>query len=81
MVSYDTFSHTLFSSDLFEGFVPDNSVLESSDASYIIKNARPFHHHYMPSREMLSAGLARIRSRWPRIDLIAPQHGPSLPLR
>ena len=75
MVSYDTFSHTLFSSDLFGGFVPDSSVLESSDASYIIKNPRPFHQHYMPSREMLSAGLARIRSRWPWIDLIAPQHG------
>jgi diguanylate cyclase (GGDEF)-like protein len=29
----------------------------------------------MPSRELLSAGLARIRSRWPRIERIAPQHG------
>lgn len=75
MVSYDTFSHTLFSSDLFGGFAPDSSVLESSDASYIAKNARSFHEHDMLSREMLSAGLARIRSRWPRIDLIAPQHG------
>jgi two-component system cell cycle response regulator len=29
----------------------------------------------MPSRELLSAGLARVRSRWPRIERIAPQHG------
>lgn len=75
MVSFDTFSRTLFSSDLFGGFVPDSSVLESSDAAYIIENARPFHQHYMPSRELLSAGLARIRCRWPRIERIAPQHG------
>ena len=79
MVSYDTFSHTLFSSDLFGGFVPDSTVLESADAAYIIENARPFHQHYMPSRELLSAGLARVRSRWPRIDRIAPQHGHIIP--
>ncbi|MCT0207846.1 diguanylate cyclase [Synechococcus sp. CS-1332] len=75
MVSYDTFSRTLFSSDLFGGFVPDSNILESDDAAYIIENARPFHQHYMPSRELLSAGLARIRSRWPEISRIAPQHG------
>ncbi|MDM7953367.1 MAG: diguanylate cyclase [Cyanobium sp. CZS 25K] len=75
MVSYDTFSHTLFSSDLFGGFVPDNDVLESEDAAYILENARPFHQHYMPSRELLSAGLARVQSRWPEIERIAPQHG------
>ncbi len=75
MVSFDTASRTLFSSDLFGGFVPDSSVLESADAAYIIENARPFHQHYMPSRELLSAGLARIRSRWPLIERIAPQHG------
>ncbi|MEA5442871.1 diguanylate cyclase [Cyanobium gracile] len=75
MVSYDTSSHTLFSSDLFGGFVPDSGILESDDAAYILDNARPFHQHYMPSRELLSAGLARIRSRWPEIERIAPQHG------
>ena len=31
MVSYDTASATLFSSDLFGGFVPDNDVLVSED--------------------------------------------------
>jgi flavorubredoxin len=72
MVSHDSATGTLFSSDLFGGFVPDSDVLESDDAAYIIENARPFHQHYMPSRELLSAGLARIRSRWPRIERIAP---------
>jgi two-component system, cell cycle response regulator len=79
MVSFDSFSRTLFSSDLFGGFVPDSNVLESADAAYIIENARPFHQHYMPSRELLSAGLARVRSRWPRIERIAPQHGHIIP--
>ncbi len=79
MVSHDSATGTLFSSDLFGGFVPDSSVLESDDATYIIENARPFHQHYMPSRELLSAGLARIRSRWPRIERIGPQHGHIVP--
>lgn len=75
MVSFDTATATLFSSDLFGGFVPDNSRLVSDDVAYIIDNARPFHQHYMPSRELLDAGLTRIQHRWPRIARIAPQHG------
>jgi hypothetical protein len=65
--------------DLFGGFVPDSSVLESADAAYIIENAQPFHQPYMPSRELLNAGLARIRSRWPRIERIDPSTTTSLP--
>lgn len=75
MVSYDTGSRTLFSSDLFGGFVPESAVLRTSDAAYIIDHAKPFHQHYMPSRQLLSAGLARIERRWPDIETIAPQHG------
>ncbi len=75
MVSYDTRTRTLFSSDLFGGFVPDTGVLVSDDVDYIVESARPFHQHYMPSTELLTAGLTRIQQRWPRIDLIAPQHG------
>lgn len=74
-VSYDTATGTMFSSDLFGGFVPDNDVLASDDVAYIIENARPFHQHYMPSRELLSAGLTRVQQRWPSIERIAPQHG------
>lgn len=75
MVSYDTATHTLFSADLFGGFVPDNTVLESDDVEYILDAARPFHQHYMPSRELLTAGLTRIQQRWRDIERIAPQHG------
>ncbi len=79
MVSYDTGSGTLFSSDLFGGFVPDSNVLISHDLDYIVESARPFHQHYMPSRELLSAGLARVQRRWPGISQIAPQHGHIIP--
>lgn len=79
MVSYDTRSRTLFSSDLFGGFVPDASILVSDDIDYIIDSARPFHQHYMPSRDLLTAGLSRVERRWPDIRLIAPQHGHVIP--
>ncbi len=79
MVSYESRSHTLFSSDLFGGFVPDVSILVSDDVDYIIDSARPFHQHYMPSRDLLTAGLSRIERRWPDIRLIAPQHGHVIP--
>ncbi len=78
-VSYDPRTGTLFSSDLFGGFVPDSTVLESDDLAYIIEAARPFHQHYMPSTALLSAGLARIQLRWPDITRIAPQHGHVIP--
>jgi diguanylate cyclase (GGDEF)-like protein len=79
MVSYDTTSATLFSSDLFGGFVPDSAVLVCHDLETIIDAARPFHQHYMPSTELLTAGLTRIQHRWPRIEQIAPQHGHIVP--
>jgi two-component system cell cycle response regulator len=79
MVSYDTGTGTLFSSDLFGGFVPDSDVLVCDDLEYVIENAKPFHQHYMPSTELLSAGLSRIQHRWPDIQRIAPQHGHVIP--
>ncbi|MDD2858841.1 MAG: diguanylate cyclase, partial [Candidatus Nanopelagicales bacterium] len=79
MVSYDTATATLFSSDIFGGFVPDADVLESHDLDLIIESARPFHQHYMPSTELLTAGLTRIQHRWPHIARIAPQHGHIIP--
>jgi diguanylate cyclase (GGDEF)-like protein len=79
MVSYDTTSATLFSSDLFGGFVPDSDVLVCHDVDTIIDAARPFHQHYMPSTELLTAGLTRIQRRWPHIAQIAPQHGHIVP--
>ena len=79
MVSFDTRSRILFSSDLFGGFVPDTTVLVSDNLGYIIAAARPFHQHYMPSTELLTAGLSRIQKRWPGIRQIAPQHGHVIP--
>ena len=35
------------------------------DLDYIVETARPFHQHYMPCTELLSAGLTRIQQRWP----------------
>lgn len=74
-VTYDPATKILFSSDLFGGFVPDESILIGTDLDYIINAAKPFHQHYMPSKALLSAGLARIQRRWPDIAMIAPQHG------
>ncbi len=79
LVSFDSATATLFSSDLFGGFVPDASVLISDDVDYIIEQARPFHQHYMPSNNLLRAGLNRIQQRWPGIERIAPQHGHLIP--
>ena len=78
-MSYDTGTRTLFSSDIFGGFVPDSDILVADDIDYVLANARPFHQHYMPSTPLLQAGLARVRQRWPEIDLIAPQHGHLIP--
>jgi flavorubredoxin len=78
-MSYDTGTRTLFSSDIFGGFVPDSDVLVADDIDYVLTNARPFHQHYMPSTPLLQAGLARVRNRWPEIDLVAPQHGHLIP--
>jgi len=74
-MSYDTGTRTLFSSDIFGGFVPDSDVLVADDIDYVLTNARPFHQHYMPSTPLLQAGMARVRIRWPEIDLVAPLHG------
>ena len=78
-MSYDVATGTLFSSDLFGGFVPDSDVLVADDLDYVLDNARPFHQHYMPSSSLLRAGLARVQHRWPGIRTIAPQHGHVIP--
>ncbi len=79
LVSYETGTQTLFSADIFGGFVTDPSQLMASDPEAHQDAIRPFHQHYMPSRELLAAGLARIRRRWPQIEIIAPQHGYVVP--
>jgi diguanylate cyclase (GGDEF)-like protein len=77
MCSYDELSGVLFSSDLFGGFT-NGAELIAKDASYF-ESMRPFHEHYMPSREILAAGLGRITRAFGPIALIAPQHGCIIP--
>jgi two-component system cell cycle response regulator len=77
MCSYEPSTRVLFSSDLFGGFT-DGSSLIATDSTHF-DAIRSFHEHYMPSREILAAGLARIRRAFPDIDLIAPQHGCVIP--
>lgn len=76
MCSYETSSRVLFSSDLFGGFT-DGASLYANDSYF--EAIRSFHEHYMPSREILNAGLVRIRRAFPDIALIAPQHGCVVP--
>ncbi|MBF0588187.1 MAG: hypothetical protein HQL53_03585 [Magnetococcales bacterium] len=73
--TYDSESRTLFSSDLFGGFT-ENWTLVAKDADYF-EAMRPFHEHYMPSREVLLNGLLKLEKL--EIGMIAPQHGSIIP--
>lgn len=73
--TFDAQTGTLFSSDLFGGFT-EHWRLVAEDLSYF-EEIRPFHEHYMPSREILASGM-RTLERLP-ITLIAPQHGELIP--
>lgn len=69
--TFDEQTGVLLSSDIFGGFTEEWSLV-ARDESYF-EALRPFHEHYMPSREVLVSGLARIEQL--PIELIAPQHG------
>jgi len=73
--TYDATSETLFSSDLFGGFTLDPSLFASSIDYF--DAIRAFHEHYMPSREILTHALEKLR-RLP-MKRIAPQHGQVIP--
>ncbi len=73
--TYDEQTGTLFSSDLFGGFTEGFS-LYARDESYF-EALRPFHEHYMPSREILDYALTRLQEV--PIRRIAPQHGSIIP--
>ena len=74
-VTFDEMTGTLFSSDLFGGFT-EEWTLFATDVSYF-ESMRPFHEHYMPSREILTHGLEAIEQL--PVRLIAPQHGELIP--
>ena len=73
--TFDPRSQALFSSDLFGGLTPEFSLV-AQDERYF-EAMRPFHEHYMPSRDILGYALRAIE-RHP-IRLIAPQHGSMIP--
>jgi diguanylate cyclase (GGDEF)-like protein len=78
-VTYEPRSASLFSSDLFGGFNRAHRLW--ADAEDDFEDLRQFHEHYMPSREILMAGLAAISARFPQLDCVFPQHGYLIPHR
>lgn len=73
--TFDPVSRILFSSDLFGGLTPEFALV-AQDERYF-EAIRPFHEHYMPSRDILGYALRAIE-RHP-VRLIAPQHGSIIP--
>ncbi len=73
--TFDTASQVMFSSDLFGGF-SEGAGLYARDEGYF-ENLRPFHEHYIPSREVLVHAVKQIE-RHP-VRMIAPQHGCIIP--
>lgn len=69
--TFDTKSGILFSSDLFGGFTEKWSLV-AEDETYF-EAIRPFHEHYMPSREILYHALCKLEKL--PLNMIAPQHG------
>ena len=75
--SYETSAKVLFTGDLFGGFT-DATSLWAKDSS-VFESMRRFHEHYMPSGDILRAGLDNLHRRWPDATVIAPQHGYVIP--
>ncbi|WKZ33079.1 MAG: diguanylate cyclase [Thermodesulfobacteriota bacterium] len=69
--TFDVESGILFSSDIFGGMTREWSLV-ARDESYF-EDIRPFHEHYMPSREILLHGLLKLEEL--PVRMIAPQHG------
>lgn len=75
--TFDRRTGTLFSSDLFGGYT-EKWQLFAQDIDYF-DAIRPFHEHYMPSKDILFHALCKIE-KFP-LELIAPQHGSIIPKR
>jgi len=72
IVTYDTQTKSLFTSDIF-GAVSECWNLLATDESFLAR-MDSWHQLYMPSNRVLRHGLERMQSRW-QIDRILPQHG------
>ncbi|MBF0561317.1 MAG: diguanylate cyclase [Alphaproteobacteria bacterium] len=73
--TFDELTGVLFSSDLFGGFTENFSLLATSEGYF--EALRPFHEHYMPSRDILSFAISQLDPL--PIRAIAPQHGSIIP--
>ena len=70
--TYDKKSGILFSSDIFGGLTEEFSLFAKSADEYF-EAAKPFHMHYIPSKEILYYAMKQIQKKHP--SMIAPQHG------
>jgi flavorubredoxin len=70
MVTVDVKTRTAFTSDLFGGLSQDWSLF--AEGNFLEAMTR-FHQAYMPSNQLLRAGLSRLRNL--RLERLCPQHG------
>jgi diguanylate cyclase (GGDEF)-like protein len=70
IVTYDTKSKILFSSDLFGAFSKNREIFASDD---YIERMKAFHEHYMPANDILRPIMEVFLGM--DISIIAPQHG------
>ncbi|MBK8964821.1 MAG: diguanylate cyclase [Candidatus Competibacteraceae bacterium] len=73
--TFDSSTGVLFSSDIFGGLTSEFALVAKDE--HYFEAMRPFHEHYMPSRDILDYALSAIE-RHP-IRMIAPQHGSIIP--
>ncbi len=73
--TFDPLPGALLSSDLFGGFTEGFQLVAPGEAYF--EQLRPFHEHYIPSRDVLLHALERLK-RLP-IEVILPQHGSIIP--
>ncbi len=73
--TFDPSTGVLFSSDLFGGFTEGFSLYAEDEAYF--EAMRPFHEHYVPSRDILAHAMDRLGEL--PIRTIAPQHGSIIP--
>jgi flavorubredoxin len=68
--TFDPKSRILFSSDLFGGFTTQPTLVARDESHF--EAIRPFHEHYMPSRDILGYALAQIDRSRPSPPSTAP---------
>lgn len=76
-VTFDRSTRSLLSSDLFGGFNRRGRLWATGPDDF--EDLRQFHEHYMPSREVLIAGLGTIINRFGTLERVLPQHGYLIP--